>query len=408
MSTAPGTRVGVHLDLRDGPVRVGTAYVTTRRRVATTSFVYDDDYLARPGAIAISPELPLSAGRIVTVGLPGALSDSTPDRWGRNLIKKQLHAEARAIGRTIPTIGDIDFLLGVSDTTRQGALRFTVGDNEEFLAVGHDVPKLIDLPRLLNAADAVSRDAAAGDDLAAIKALLDAGSGSLGGARPKASVGDGDRLHIAKFPHHSDEWDVMAWEMTALDLAERCGVRTPAHRLVDVSGRHVLLVERFDRDGGARVPYISAMTLLSGTDGEAHDYVEVAEALAEHGSAVTDDLRQLWRRIAFSVALNNTDDHLRNHGCLYRSGGWTLSPVFDVNPNPDPGANRVTSINFVTDPTVVRDALLAAAPYFGVDSDAAQGILDEVDAAIAGWRDVAARNGLSDTELRRFADVLDR
>ena len=403
---APG--IDVHLQQPDGPIKVGTAFVTTRRGTVTTRFAYDASYLARSDAWAISPELPLEGGRATTTGLPGAMADTAPDRWGRNLIRKRLKAQERPVAGAPPTLTEVDFLLGVSDLTRQGALRYTRSGVDEFAAANPGVPTLIELPKLLNAADIVSRDTAQRDELAAIKALLDAGSASLGGARPKASVRDGDRLLIAKFPHHGDEWDVMSWEKTALDLAERCGISTPRRQLVDVSGRRVLLIERFDRNGAERIPYISAMTLLLGRDGESHDYVEVAEALTEHGGDVTNDLRQLWRRIAFHIAINNTDDHLRNHGLLRAAAGWVLSPAFDINPNPDPDAVRVTSINYTTDPSETMTALVEAAPYFALTADKAREIADDVRAGMIGWRAAATANGIAESEQRRFADVLPR
>ena len=408
MTQPATTELAVHLQRADGPIRVGTAFVSTRRGTVTTRFAYDASYLARSDAWAISPELPLDAGRATTTGLPGAMADTAPDRWGRNLIRKRLKAHERPTIGASPAITEVDYLIGVSDLTRQGALRYTRPSEFQFLAANPGVPTLIELPKLLNAADVVSRDTAQRDELAAIKALLDAGSASLGGARPKASVRDGDRLFIAKFPHHGDEWDVMSWEKTALDLAERCGISTPRRQLVDVSGRRVLLIERFDRNGAERIPYISAMTLLLGRDGESHDYVEVAEALTEHGGDVTNDLRQLWRRIAFDIAINNTDDHLRNHGLLRAAAGWVLSPAFDINPNPDPEAVRVTSINYTTDPSETMTALVEAAPYFALTADKAREIADDVRAGMIGWRAAATANGIAESEQRRFADVLPR
>lgn len=400
---SPAVQVCVDTDERT--VLAGTAYIAVARGAVTTTFVYDDAYLARDDAWAISPDLPLT-GRTTTAGLPGGLADSAPDRWGRNLIKKRLQALAREEGRTAPTVTELDYLLGVSDTTRQGALRLRNSSAGPYLAEGVTVPKLLELPRVLQATDEVARSDGSDDDMAAVKLLLDAGSASLGGARPKASVRDGDKLLMAKFPHHGDEWDVMAWEMTALDLAERAGLPTPARRLLDVGGRQVLLLDRFDRTDDQRVPYISAMTLLNGTDGGTYDYLELAESLADHGSDVVDDLRQLWRRIAFSIAVHNTDDHLRNHGFLHRHGGWTLAPVFDVNPNPDPAVERVTTINFTASREAELEALIEASAYFHLNRDEAQKVWLDVLDAVRDWRLVAERNGVPDTELRLFQDVL--
>lgn len=208
--------IRVAVDVGGRTIEAGIAHVDRRRRTVTTSFAYNTDYLAAPDAYAVDPALPLEAGRGHVNGLPGAFADCAPDRWGRRLITKRIRAEEG--GRPARQISELDYLLGVADVMRQGALRFRRKDDAEFAHPSSEVPKLVRLPELLTAADRVARD----DDepnLSAIKILLDAGTGTLGGARPKASVvGDDGLLHIAKFPHHNDRWDVMAWEKTALDL----------------------------------------------------------------------------------------------------------------------------------------------------------------------------------------------
>jgi serine/threonine-protein kinase HipA len=399
----------VYLHFGGADVPVGQAYFTTRRGSVSSTVQYRADYLTRKGRIPIDPSLPLFSGaHAVAGGLPFAFADAAPDRWGRNLIKKRLHAVDAADGVTRRTVPEVDYLLGVTDATRQGALRFTAvgaGSGGPFLAADTDVPKLIELPRLLEAADRVTSD---DDDLDAVKELLDAGTGSLGGARPKASVRDDDRLLIAKFPSPQDDWDVIAWEKTALDLAERAGIRVPRRRLVRVAGRSVLLLDRFDRAAGERIPYISAMTLLTSRDGDGAglDYLDIAEALEEHGGkGVAADLAELWRRAAFSVALHNTDDHLRNHGFLHDGVGWSLSPVFDVNPNPDTGAARVLGIGAVHSRDDEVDGLNEIAPVFGLSSAQAKAVLDDVFATAQGWRECATDNGVPDRELRLMADA---
>ncbi len=240
-------------------ILAGRAFLSSNRGRVTTVFRYDSGYLASKGAFPLDPALPLFKGsHAIQDGLPFAFADSAPDRWGRNLIRKRLQSLAPDGARREVT--DIDYLLEVSDTTRQGALRFTVASensDEKFLAGHADVPKLIELPRLLAACDRFVGDG----DLAAIKELLDAGAGSLGGARPKASVRDGGRLLIAKLSSLRDEWDVIAWEKTALDLAERACITVPGRRLERIAGRSVLLLDRFDRTpDGARIRYLSAMS----------------------------------------------------------------------------------------------------------------------------------------------------
>lgn len=227
--------------------------------------------------------------------------------------------------------------------------------------------------------------------------------GSLGGARPKASVRDGHLLLIAKFPHQNDDWDVMAWEKLTLDLAADAGIRVPATRFTRIDGRGVLLLERFDRRGAARVPYVSCMTLLDARDAEAHDYLEVAEAMPEVSAATRADLNELWRRIAFSLMVNNTDDHLRNHGLLHERGGWRLSPAFDINPNPDSATERITSIDGARSREDALDALCTHAAAFDLSDTAVALTLREVSAAVKRWREAARGLSIAPREIDQFA-----
>lgn len=399
------SRIFAYVEI-DGHTRAaGDAYFNFRRGRLTATFSYDRDYLTLRGAYAIDPALRLTAGPWSSPrGLPGAFSDAAPDRWGRNLIAKRLRAEAGVEGRPPPALDDRDYLLGVSDETRQGALRFKTEVGGDFQHPAPDVPKLIALPALLHAANAVARDEP--DNMEAIKTLLDAGTGSLGGARPKASVRDDDRLLIAKFPHHADGWSVIAWEKTALDLAETAGISVPNRQLVGIDGNPVLLLDRFDREGANRVGYFSAMTLLEAQDGQPRDYTEIAEVIPEHSAATTEDLRQLWRRIAFSVAVHNTDDHLRNHGFVRQGAGWRLAPAFDINPNPELGAQRVTSIGGGVSPADEVSALLVYSESFGLTDSQARAVLREVADAASNWEAVARRNGIAEAEISRFRRTL--
>jgi serine/threonine-protein kinase HipA len=394
----------VAIDIDGRTVEAGTAYFTRRGRSLSTAFQYNRAYLADTASYSLDPALPLYQGQHVTSGLPGAFSDCAPDPWGRNLITKRRRTDDLPATRTPRTLDDVDFVTGVSDLTRQGAIRFRPVDSQVWLDPQHDVPKLVELPGLLHASDAVLNDS---DDQSAIKALLDAGTGTLGGARPKASVRDGDRLYIAKFPMSTDTWDVMAWEKTALDLAEAAGISAPGRRLEQVDGRGVLIVERFDRNGSNRVGYTSAMTLMQRTDGDGADYVELAESFEEFASRTVADLAQMWRRAAFSVAIHNTDDHLRNHGFLREAGGWRLSPVFDVNPNPDVAEARVTGIGGAYHREQELDGLLQNRATFGLSEERAHSVLAEVFEATARWRWVAAANGIAKSEIARFTDAFD-
>lgn len=404
--TSPSNELAVHVDIDAVPVRAGVAYFTHGRQRVTTSFVYEPSYLADPRSVDLEPGLPRQSGQQYTEGLPGCFQDSAPDRWGRNLIDKQRRARQRDVNRRLPAATAVDYLIGVSDLTRQGDLRYTATDAGPFLAPAHTVPKLVSLPRLLAAADEVTSETG---NLAAVKELLAAGSGSLGGARPKASVrGDDGRLLIAKFPHREDAWNVMAWEKTALDLAEAAGIRVPRCRLTGVGHRAVLMLDRFDRGpGDRRVGYVSAMTMLAARDGDERDYLEIAETLPEHGAGVQADLAELFRRVVFSVAVHNTDDHLRNHGFLRAPGGWRLSPMFDVNPDPDPGKSRATSIAGAVTAEDEPEALLHLAGECRLGESEALAVISQVHDVVQHWRGAAGRNGIEIGEQAKFVEVLD-
>ena len=236
-----------------------------------------------------------------------------------------------------------------------------------------------------------------------LKRLLQAGS-SLGGARPKAHVLDSDgRIAIAKFPSESsDTWNVMAWEKVALDLARDAEIAVPDSQLLRVGDRDVLVVDRFDRRGGARVGYASAMTMLEASDGNQRSYLEIAEVIEERSPSATAELRQLWRRMAFTILISNTDDHLRNHGFLHERGeSWVLSPAFDLNPNPGPGPGpKRLSTRIDYDSTRASiDTLMNVAPEFRLDAHDALEALAQVTRAVARWRDVAVSHGLHQHDL---------
>jgi serine/threonine-protein kinase HipA len=374
-------KVFVYLDTNSKPMLAGTAFLEDN----STVFAYSDNYLAWDGAYALSPDLPLVVGQQYSRGMPGCLSVSLPDRWGRNLIRK-----AWAGRRIIPS--EPDYLLNVSDVTRTGALRFTKEEGGPFLGEGAEIPKAIMLPELLHAATLTAN----GDGMAGVKELLAAGSGSLGGGRPKASVWEENRQWLAKFPHPADEWDVMALEKTALDLAALAGIQVPENRLANVGGKNVLLVRRFDREAGRRIGYLSALTLLGAKDMETFDYLDIAAALPDVASQATRDLAELWKRIAFTLAVNNLDDHLRNHGFLRDKQGWRLSPLFDVNPEPDQGYRR-TSIAGETSRSKSIAALLASKDDFGLTAADAAKALGEVNTAIERWQEIARMNGFKPT-----------
>jgi serine/threonine-protein kinase HipA len=395
----------VYVAAGDRNLRAGRLYAHRRRGVEAASFVYDDRYLADPDAYALDPALPLVSGTLQTPArraMFGAFADGSPDRWGRTLIHRAERARAQA-ARTVPrSMSEFDVLLGVRDDLRQGALRFRLDEEGPSLATEDwGVPVLTDLPALLDIAARAEQDTAGYEDL---QRLLRAGS-SLGGARPKAHVVDAaGRVAIAKFPSAgSDTWNVMAWEKVALDLARDAGVTVPDSQLLRVGDRHVLVVDRFDRDGGTRIGYASAMTMLEASDRDQRSYLEIAEVIEERSTAATADLRQLWRRIAFSILISNTDDHLRNHGFLHERGdSWTLSPAFDLNPDPRPGPKDLSTAIDFTDTRASVDNLMRVADHFRLGTSDALAVVAEVTQAVARWRTVATSHGLRQRDLNEM------
>lgn len=393
--------VVVQIDGED--VFAGRLYSRRRQATETASFVYDDSYLRREDAYALDPPaLPLVQGPLQSpVGLPifRAFGDTAPDRWGRSLIKREERRLAQELGETERSLAEIDFQLRVRDDLRQGALRFRVPGEERFLSepeVG--VPQLTDLPMLLAAARNFELDQESADEL---RELLRAGS-SLGGVRPKAHVRDQNHLAIAKFPSRSDNWNVMAWEKVALDLAREAGIRVADSRLLEIEGRSVLIVDRFDRRGEERVGYVSAMTMLEANDHETFNYVDIAEAIEEHSPQATVDLQELWRRAAFNVLISNTDDHLRNHGFVHAGANtWALSPAFDLNPNPESGPRFRSTAIVDNDQTAGIEALMSGpvAGLFRLGYQDAVIELENVLSATNCWRESATALGVSKDDI---------
>jgi serine/threonine-protein kinase HipA len=386
-------------------VIAGTLWIHERGG-QTATFRYADSYLASPDSYDLDPALPKSSGVFRTPSgkaMFNAFADSAPDRWGENLMRREERERARAAGTTPRTLGKADFLLGVRDDARQGGIRFRQpGSSVYYSAHQHAVPRLIELPRLLRAVDHLDADGTLDRDL---KDLIAAGS-SLGGARPKAAVIDASgRLAIAKFPRAgSDDWDVAGWEEVELRLARRAGIDVAESELAPVAGRNTLIVDRFDRRDGKRTGFASALTMLEATDGEQHSYLEIAEIVARYSPRPTADLRELYRRIIFSVLTANTDDHLRNHAFLRAGNGWALSPAYDLNPNPDNPTRLSTAID-LDDTSASIDTALSVGSYFRLTSAEAKTLIAEVEQATSGWRHEATALRLAKREIDRMADA---
>ena len=291
-------------------------------------------------------------------GIFGFLSDIAPDRWGRKLIRRREKRELR----------ESDYLLGVCDLTRAGAIRIKEEPSGPFVAsdLGDAAPPWTTLRKLENAARHIDADDHGADEERWIRDLFRPGS-SLGGARPKANVTAPDgSLWIAKFPSMKDEWDVGAREYETSMLARKVGLNVPETKTQKLSQNGTTFFsKRFDREGTRRIHYASAMTMLGAADGEdGHSYLEIAEWLAANSADATMDLHELWMRMAFSRLVRNTDDHLRNHGFLLTSKGWRLSPMFDVNPNPDGGEHALDMGDLFEDAAYYRLTRKEAAAHY--------------------------------------------
>ena len=311
-------------------------------------------------------------------------------------------------GRTPRSVLEIDYLLLVDDEARQGALRFAQKEGGPFLSSQalNKIPPLIELPRLLSAAAHVMDDRDTEEDL---RLLLAPGS-SLGGARPKASVRDRDgHLAIAKFSSKGDEWNTVVWEAVALTLAQKAGIPVPQWRLETIAKKPVLLLRRFDREANARIPFLSAMSMLHASDNQARSYLEFVDVLRQHGSAAKQDMQALWRRIVFNILISNTDDHLRNHGFLWAGpAGWRLSPAYDLNPVPIDIKPRVLTTTIDMDNGAASLKLAyQVATYFELTPDDARKIARAVGVATQSWRKEAANAGLGNKEIERMESAFE-
>lgn len=396
----------VYIDLNGETFLVGQLWTRSRNNRQSATFEYTKEWLSRPDRFSLEPALMLVDGPQHTperTPIFGSIGDSAPDRWGRVLMRRAQRRQTTIFNHaSATTLMEIDYLLLVSDVARQGALRFSEKKDGPFLAnTGKNIPPLIKLPILLSATERFIDESDTDEDL---KLLLAPGS-SLGGARPKALVQDLDgSLAIAKFPQKNDDYPVILWEAVALKLAARAGIQVPSWRLTIAAERPILLSKRFDRIKQQRIPYLSAMSMLSANDNEQRSYLDIADAIRQHSEHVDRNLHELWRRLLFNIMISNTDDHLRNHGFLYKnSQGWDLSPAFDLNPTPPDIKPRIltTYINF-DDGTASLDLAFSVFSYFNLSHSEAKCIANEVSAAVAHWREEAANVGLKKTDIERM------
>ena len=400
----------VYADWINGPpVLMGKLYVSAYRGKELFSFEYTKDWIRSTDASTIfDPDLQLYEGRQYAQDKPlfGVIEDSCPDRWGRLLMKRKEQMLARDENRKPRALTESDFLLGVYDETRLGALRYSLKENGPFLSSEKDltVPPWTKLRTLESASLAFESDEGSHEEKW-LKLLLAPGS-SLGGARPKASVQAPDNsLWIAKFPSKNDEWNSGAWEAVVHDLALKCKLSVPEAKQETFSDTgSTFLVKRFDRAGNRRVHFSSAMALLGKTDGagaEGTSYLDIASFIRSNGAAPKRDLKELWKRIVFTMAVSNTDDHLRNHGFLLTKSGWVLSPMYDVNP--DIYGNALSLFVNENDNTINFDLAIETAEYYDVSVHDARTTVTEIKKTInENWRTLAADKGLGKNAVNRM------
>jgi serine/threonine-protein kinase HipA len=401
----------VYVDIAGVTHLVGRMWARARKGQQSASFEYERSWLEHTERFALEPALSLNPGSYHTgpgSALFGAIGDSAPDRWGRMLMLRAERRKARTEGKTAQTLLEVDYLLSVDDEARLGALRFAEREGGPFLAAERPsrIPPLVHLGKLLRASEHIASET---DDDEDLRLLLAPGS-SLGGARPKTSVRDRDgTLLIAKFPNKGDEVDVERWEAVALGLANRAGIPVPKWQLKEIAGRSVLLLGRFDRATGRRIPFLSAMSMLGARDNEQRSYLEIVDALRQYGAEPNADIRELWRRLVFNVLISNTDDHLRNHGFLYEGGhGWRLSPAYDLNPVPSEVRERSLSVAITDDDsTASLDLAMYVADYFELSLPEARRIAGEVGGVVSQWRQEALSVGINRAEIDLMASAFE-
>lgn len=414
--------IQVYIDWEDmqEPFQMGTLHSERVRGKETFSFTYQEEWLRSSYVQLLDPDLELFSGIhfLRNEGKPnfGLFLDSSPDRWGRVLMRRREAALARKEERPERNLFETDYLLGVYDLHRMGALRFKLDEGGPF--INNDkamqtppwtsIRKLESISLKLESEDVIDDP----EYLNWLNLLLAPGS-SLGGARPKASILDNEQqLWIAKFPSLKDDADIGAWEIVVHDLARAAGITVADARTKRFSSKHhTFLTKRFDRtEKGQRIHFASAMTMLGYIDGQNHtdgvSYLELVEFLLSQGANVDQDLMELWKRIVFNICVSNTDDHLRNHGFLLRDGGWVLSPAFDMNPV-ETGTGLSLNIS-ENDNALDVELAMDVHEYFRLKTSQAKAIVSEVKKAVLNWRERAQSYHISRSEQELKAGAFRR
>ena len=376
------------------------------------SFEYSDEWIQSKEQILLDPDIGWYKGQQYPNGKEnfGIIFDSMPDTWGRTLMKRRSAQKAKEEGKPVPNLYDIDFLLGVHDECRMGALRFKLDSAGPFMDNSQDTPTppLSRIRELQHAAQILESDEESEDVKKWLSILIAPGS-SLGGARPKANLIDEDNdLWIAKFPSKGDTNDKAAWEFLAYKLALQAGIEVSESRIERISGKyHTFFTKRFDRLKKERIHFASAMTMTGNNEETIKEksvsYLDIAEFIQYNGSQNKKDLNQLWKRIIFNIAISNTDDHLRNHGFILTQNGWILSPAFDLNPSTDKNG---LALNIDTDNNALDFELAkSVGEFFQLTDLEMETIIIEVKKSVNSWKIIAQEIGIPKLEQEIMASA---
>jgi serine/threonine-protein kinase HipA len=407
--------VSAHWQGMENPFLMGVLHSDRLKGKEIFSFEYNGEWLENGPSQLLDPNLQMYSGlHYLNEDQEsfGMFLDSSPDRWGRILMRRREAALARIEGREEQKLFETDYLLGVYDGHRMGALRFKLEDGP-FLNDNRDMasPPWTSLRELEQVSLRLEEDDVIEDpEYLKWLSMLIAPGASLGGARPKASIVDSDGgLWIAKFPSLNDQGDIGGWEIVTYELAIASGINMAESKAQKFSSDYyTFLTKRFDRtNNDTRVHFASAMTMLGYTDGQDHSdgasYLELVEFIQNHGANVDHDLEQLWRRIVFSICVTNTDDHLRNHGFILTNGGWILSPAYDINPV-ETGTGLKLNISD-EDNSLNLDLVLEVCEFFRLTEEQAKEIITQIKTVVCTWKDVATKYGISraEQELKTLA-----
>ena len=405
-------------DWLNAPMLVGKLGYESLRGSDSYAFKFDDEWLRHYGNLFLSADINNYPGQQYTQpgrDIFGCFSDALPDRWGRLLLNRREQILATEEKRPVRKLSSFDYLIGIDDFSRMGGFRFKTDPDGEFINCDSHlrIPPLTDLRSLAAASMEIEKSEEQNrlPEKKWIQQLVHPGS-SLGGARPKAGVRDADGcLYVAKFPSRNDDYDVSLWEHLSHLLAKKAGVIAAETSVIPTGNKyHALLSKRFDRAAdGRRIHFASAMTLLGLSDGSnaqtGNVYIDIVDFILQSCCQVEDNLRQLYRRVAFNIAIGNTDDHFRNHGFLLTPRGWTLSPAYDMNPTP----NEYQSL-LITSSTNKADLglLLEASEEYMIGKEEATKIIQDVTDAVKGWRRVAAMLGIAKHEMAMLETIIEK